>query len=344
MDEQNKSMSEQWAPPTAARERGYANDPGYTASDYEADRRYSDAARGDDEPDRRTAAIRSDIEHTRAEMTETIDAIQERLRPGNVASRAVENVREAARDKVRQVASTVQEAMPGGRASGGDYGNNSRGSLSMTSQWSDTSRHDGGFMNRIVENPVAVALAAGSLAWLAFGGSRSRRQQHHYAPAIYGSTRDGQAFVRETRIDVDTNEMGGDHPSDMLSNASATAAGVAGSARRLASDARSSTQRAMGSTRMRARRMTESNPLVAAGLATAIGLAIGLALPETERENELMGEARDSVVDRAREAARDAAGRVQETAQQVQKVATDAVRAIGNPDAASKDTGSTGAA
>jgi hypothetical protein len=339
MDEQqNKGMTERWAPATDATERGYANDPGFTSGEYAVDRRYGDEPRSEEPTERRTAEIRSDIEQTRAEMGETIDAIQERLRPGQVASRAVESVREAAKDKVRQVTQTVQHALPGHRSSATQYAaGSSRGRLNMTSQWGDTSRSGGGFMNRLVENPVATVLAAGSLAWLAFNGSRSR-QQHHYAPAIYGSTRDGEAFIRETRIDVDADELGED-ASGATWNASSGMSGVADSARRMASDAGSSAQHALDTTRLRARRMTQGNPLAAAGVATVIGLAIGLALPETDRENELMGEARDSMIDRARGAARDAAGRVQDAAQQVQRVAGDAVAAVTD----SKTTDRTGA-
>jgi ElaB/YqjD/DUF883 family membrane-anchored ribosome-binding protein len=148
-------------------------------------------------------------------------------------------------------------------------------------------------MNRLIEHPVTAAVAVGSLAWLAFGGRGAR--QHHYAPAIYGSTRDGEAFIRETRIDVDTDEM----------EATDTEQAATGSAARMATNAQAGVQQAMSTARSRARHATERNPLAAVGVAAVFGLAVGLVLPESERENELMGEVRDSMVGRAREAAGD---------------------------------------
>src|SRR5687767_4497607 len=65
---------------------------------------------GDDQ----TAEIRAEIEHTRAEMSETIDEISERLSPTHIKEQVVEQVREAtigrAEDMVRNASDTVNEA------------------------------------------------------------------------------------------------------------------------------------------------------------------------------------------------------------------------------------------
>ena len=45
--------------------------------------------------DRSPTEIRAQIEHTRAEMSQTIDAIQARLRPGRLVSGATQSVKEA---------------------------------------------------------------------------------------------------------------------------------------------------------------------------------------------------------------------------------------------------------
>jgi ElaB/YqjD/DUF883 family membrane-anchored ribosome-binding protein len=141
MDEQNKSMNERWAPgePDA---RGYASDtPGTFGSTPDAS------------TDRRTAELRSEIERTRADMSETIDSIQDRVRPGNVAARTVENVREAAMGKARSVANSVQQAIPE------EATNNP-------------------LIDRIRENPMAAAIAGASLAWLMFSGRGERRRRY----------------------------------------------------------------------------------------------------------------------------------------------------------------------
>src|SRR5690606_30934028 len=83
MDEQNKSVNDQWGRPTHVPERAYSEEAGV---------------------DRRTTEIRSDIEQTRGEMQETIDAIEDRLRPRNVAARAAESVRDATVGRVKRAA------------------------------------------------------------------------------------------------------------------------------------------------------------------------------------------------------------------------------------------------
>src|ERR671919_1369072 len=99
MDEQNKGVNERWAP-TERDARGYAAEGGYP-----------DAEDGnDDRSDRNTTAIRADIETTRENLRETVDAIQDRLRPGNVVSRAAGSMRNATVGRVKQMAAGVQGA------------------------------------------------------------------------------------------------------------------------------------------------------------------------------------------------------------------------------------------
>lgn len=52
----------------------------------------------------KTREIRADIEQTREDLSETVNAIQERLRPGHIASEAAEKVRTATMDRAREAA------------------------------------------------------------------------------------------------------------------------------------------------------------------------------------------------------------------------------------------------
>ena len=60
--------------------------------------------------DHRTEEIRAEIEETREDMTETINAIQDKLRPGNIVAGATERVREATTEKVRHMANRASDA------------------------------------------------------------------------------------------------------------------------------------------------------------------------------------------------------------------------------------------
>jgi hypothetical protein len=285
MDDQNTRLNGQWADRTPVPERGYAAEEPPT--------------------ERRTAEIRSDIEQTRADMSETLDAIQDRLRPANLVSQAKDSVREATVGKVKQMAESARDSLRT-RGYGSDYG----------------SRDGGTVMERIAANPIPTALAVASVAWIAFSGNGRKRRGT--SPAIYGSTRNGEAFVRETVI---SDEVGDDNWSDDQSWRSGPGS-VAGEVKDRVRGATTRMRNATTGTRDGLQRVASNNTLAAGAIAAAVGLTIGLALPETDRENELMGEARDTVVNRARDAARGAAERVQDAAKRVQDVAGEAAKTV----------------
>lgn len=102
------------------------------------------AATGD--TDERTRELRSEIEQTREEISETIDAIQEKLRPGNIAA----GVASATTEKVKDMAYSAAD-----RAE--DWWESSGGS---------------GLAGRIRNNPVPAGLACVGLVWLASSSGR----------------------------------------------------------------------------------------------------------------------------------------------------------------------------
>ena len=57
-------------------------------------------------PDARTREIRAEIEQTREDLSETVNAIQDRLQPSALASNAVDSVKDAARERLRDIADT----------------------------------------------------------------------------------------------------------------------------------------------------------------------------------------------------------------------------------------------
>jgi hypothetical protein len=75
-----------------------------------------DSAAADTAASYSTAArdIRSQIEHTRAEMTDTIDAIQARLSPGRLMTGAKETVKEATVGRVKRLAAKTNGVLRNG--------------------------------------------------------------------------------------------------------------------------------------------------------------------------------------------------------------------------------------
>jgi ElaB/YqjD/DUF883 family membrane-anchored ribosome-binding protein len=62
---------------------------------------------GSAEPQYRVEVIRAEIEQTREDLSETIDAIQDRLRPRNIVAGATERVKAATTEKVKDMANTA---------------------------------------------------------------------------------------------------------------------------------------------------------------------------------------------------------------------------------------------
>ena len=65
-----------------------------------------------------TAEIRAEIEQKRADISETIDEITQRLSPGNLVSQATDSVKETARDTMHRVSGTATRHGAAGRRDG----------------------------------------------------------------------------------------------------------------------------------------------------------------------------------------------------------------------------------
>ena len=249
----------------------------------------SQAPGADPNTDARTRELRAEIERTREDLTETVDAIQEKLRPGNLAaiatSSAVDKVKHVAStttETVKDIASTTTERVK-------DMAQNVAGT---TEEWWESNRSTG-IVGRIRDNPLPALLAGAGLTWLALCDSEPRRRQ---------------ASRGEPPTSVDwrsSPESAPRHSTESMGKGSAP--------RQLAADTRES----LRAGRDRLETMVRDYPLAVGAAALIIGASLGMAVPESERENEWMGEARDSAVQRAQEAAEGAVDRVKDAAAEV---------------------------
>lgn len=246
--------------------------------------------------DTRTRQIRAEIEKTRGDMSETIDAIQDRLKPSTIASNAASTVKEAASSRAREVA-------------------------------------DSEMVQDLRANPVPTAMIGiglVGLAWLAFGGRdasdyryRSRARSRYSRYPDYGAGEDSGVRRRDWRLRSAYDRPSGYEEVSGFENAGA-GAGYAYQAREepsgwaeeedYAGRMTRESGRQMRRVQSRFQRLMRENPLAVGAAAAALGLAIGIALPETEKENEWMGEARDNMVASAQNMAKDAAEKVQNVA------------------------------
>ncbi|HEV7298657.1 MAG TPA: DUF3618 domain-containing protein [Tepidisphaeraceae bacterium] len=272
-------------------------------------------------------AIRRDIDRTRADMDETVDALQDRLKP-------------------RHLLDDVLDAFRGsGSSSGG----------------SDSFKDVGSkVLDKLKENPVPAALIGAGITWLLMdNGSSSRgRTRADYTPrkwdvpeysGSYVDARTGQPYTAEYGDDASRRGTGGgassgptstgpgvvDRTKDAVGGAASSVAGKASGAMQSAKDRASSLAETasdwMGSARDSAgsaggamgdyasgasdqayrgyraskhyvERGIEDYPLAMGAAAMALGMLGGLLLPSTETEDRLMGQRADELKERAKDA------------------------------------------
>jgi ElaB/YqjD/DUF883 family membrane-anchored ribosome-binding protein len=238
---------------------------------------------GDADSAERTYEIRSEIERTRGEMSETLDAIQEKLRPGTIVANATERVKSATTETVRHMADSASET--------------TRQAMDYTRE---AATGVGGF---IKHNQLPLALIGIGTAWLLTGRTKERNHGSGRSRATRNqSTHEGQRGSPWRSGDFDyrrTGEPDGDSPSN----------------------ARDTLQRTSRRAQNQLETVLDQHPIVVGAGALVLGAMFGLIVPESEAENRMMGNARDSMIERGQEMARDAASMVEEKAGNIADVA-----------------------
>ena len=261
----------------------------------------------DPETTARTREIRAEISHTRDELAETVNAIQDRLRPSNIASEAADSVKSAVRHAAHEV------------------GN------------SDT-------VTYVRANPIPtmmVGIGLAGVAWLALAGRQDDGYRGRYGrdsrswrsgPDYRSGYRDDDRRFAETGGGAYPYETAGEYTPGLAYGSSDATGGawqrdatrdqswnVRSQRPAYAASARSMTRSAQSGLR----RTWDDNPLVIGAASLIVGAIVGLSVPETEQEHRLMGETRDAMVESVQETVRD-------TVTQVQRAATDAVSSVQN--------------
>ena len=277
----------------------------------------------DTDPGSRSAAeIERDVQQSRADIEHTLDAIQERLSPGQMVDQALGYFRggrgvDFARNLGDSIAANpipitlmgvgLAWMMISGQRSARD------GDRGEPAYWDDdldpVEEHYAGFSEEDMSylGPEADAdggfgeglTEAGSTAKDRIGevGDRARNA----AVQARDRARDAAAHARDRARDA------GAQVRDRFGRARA---GVAGRAHDAGERARYAGRRA----KQGMLRSLDEQPLVLGAIVLAIGAALGAALPSTETEDELMGETRDKALRRATKVGREQAEKVRDAA------------------------------
>lgn len=103
-----------------------------------------DTADTTEDSSEKVAEIRNDIEATRAEMSETVDALQEKLNPEHIKEQVVDSVREATIGRAENMVSSASETVRGTGTS---------------------------IVDRITDNPIPAAMVGIGIGWMLLNNS-----------------------------------------------------------------------------------------------------------------------------------------------------------------------------
>ncbi|HVI72547.1 MAG TPA: DUF3618 domain-containing protein [Pyrinomonadaceae bacterium] len=229
--------------------------------------------------------LRADIEDTRAEMSQTINEIQERLSPENVMDQVKEKVREATIGKVERVMNRVGETI-------GEVTEPAREVVMETGRSA---------ADVVWRNPIPVALIGLGLGMIAM---RAFRRGNGYD---YDETRSSRSRMQRQSL-TSTETPYGWHETQQP--------GTVNRVKETASDLAHRSTEALNNLGTKTKGMLRENPLAVGAVAVAAGTAVGLMLPTTRFESEYIGETSERLVDKAQEVAREAIDKVQNVAEQ----------------------------
>lgn len=265
--------------------------------------------------------IRQQIEETRASMSETIDAIGEKLSFANISEQVKEQVSEQIDSAIETVKGKAYEATVGKAEtfmkSAGilaeNFMKNAGDAMKNTSQKISKSQ----FYKTAQDSPLPlllIGLGVGLLAYRSFGGKK--QSSHHVANG--GSNYKKRSFQSS---ETEKSALGSaqEKIGDAVSGAYQSVSGTASQAYRKVGD--------LGTAgRKQYENYLEEKPLVVGAVAAIIGATVALAIPATRYEDELMGEARQNLVQKVEDSTGDLVGKVKDFVNDAGKTIGDEVK------------------
>ena len=273
--------------------------------------------------------IKGQIEETRNQMGETIDAIQDKLSFSNISEQVTEHVNNA----VESAKGAVYDATIGKAAN-------------LMKNFTDDMSNNS-IVRTAKNNPfpfILMGLGAGLLAYQSYtgkgnGGSRrlqftGNRGQRFDSQRSMTEGQGGRTFGRgESTLNQARETLSG--AKDTVSNAAGTAyekvSGAVDTAYTGASDVANQAYNKVGELRSTAMEQydyyIEENPLAVGAVALALGAAVGFAVPSTRYEGRLLGEYRQDLMDKAQTTASHLLDKTKEVVSEAGKSVSEQTRA-----------------
>lgn len=289
------------------------------------------------------AQIRSGIENTRADLSETINALQDKLDPSHIAEQVKEQIRGKATEAFDSAKQTVKEATIGRAEKIVASVSDSVSSVISGPTGTAVKERSSSIVQYIRENPIPLALVGIGIGMLTM--SNRKKGSYSYSSGIQPSRYDrsevidlqtGQPSFTDRAKDAfsgvaettrgaagsvaDKARQAAGQATGAVSSAASTVKGAAGTAvdttRRQWNDVSDQARQGVSAAGEQLKSTLQNNPMALGIAAIAAGALLGLTLPSTNLEREYMGDARDHLMDQAKSAAQEAAKKVQHVAEE----------------------------
>ena len=235
--------------------------------------------------------VERDIDHTRSEMSETLDALSDRLDPGHLKEQAMDQAKDflagPASDVGTSILDTVKEHPVPALAAA-----LSIGWLVVKSGESDQDRRfEEEHYQRTGRYP-----APGYAGYV----RRNRRQYGYYDTGDYGGTYDSN---KDDGSDRSLADKASDKASDVKNKAKDKASDLADQASDKLDDVGDQMHRYQRRASNWLEQQLHESPMLVGAVALAAGALVGLSVPETRKEDELMGRQSDRLTRQAKDLA-----------------------------------------
>ena len=305
----------------------------------------SDSDETSDDATDETEKIRTDIVETRSQLSETIDAIQEKLSFSNISEQVKDEVTDHINSALQTAKDSVYDATLGKVGNVMNYINKGMNELSEVD-----------VVRSARKNPLAISLIGLGLGMLVMNSFSSKKQKSYRYKNDYDydreddfqrrefSSRDNQSSFAgvQSKVSDAAGKVGetvsgaagkvGETVTGAAGAVSETVTDVAGKAYKQVGNLGSQVKDVAGSAQDQYEYYIEENPLAVGAVALALGAAVGMSIPSTRFEGELMGETRDNLMQKAQETARGAIDKVQQVAgnvtETVKHAAGDVVQSV----------------
>jgi hypothetical protein len=272
--------------------------------------------------------IENDIERTRARVSSTIDAIQDKLTPGQMMDQVYAYARTSLpADFGANLGNTIRDnpvpvaligvgvawlMMQGPQSDGrarmrhrlAEYGADINGPAYRRD--SDDSDSEDSTVGRVIRK----------------AGAKAHDLKDQAREVAHNLTDKASEFGQ--RLSEGASSMAG-HARETMSSTREGMAGSVGDVGARASELGKRSEERYYRTKDKINRKLDDQPLLLGALGVAIGTLLGAALPITRREDRFMGSTRDSLMEGAMEVARQKAGHVKESVQRAARAAQEEV-------------------